>query len=305
MNRLKGSNESTQVLDGFSADITNDTLVTVDPGRTNWITGSSNYIMQVGFSDKYPANASSRVDYPADFEIYFKDPLQGDSSFPTGSFDKPILSNIQIKNVTENIEHFQFRFYDNDKDGLFTNGDVIYLVFGDSAGKRATNFRNVHASWSVSLVKDTTLSEDEQDPPQPGDVFRIATKKPFRTGEYFEFTSKSPAFDLSKAQGDLNKVSVVPNPYTGAASWEPATTDVGRGERRIFFTNLPNSCTIRIYTISGKLVDTIVHESTIDNGEESWDLVSKDGMDIAYGVYIFHIEAPGIGEKIEKFAVIK
>jgi hypothetical protein len=117
LNRLKGSNESTQVLDGFSADIKNDTLVTIDPGRTNWITGSSNYIMQVGFSDRYPANASSRVDYPADFEIYFKDPLQGDSSFPTGSFDKPILSNIQIKNVTENIEHFQFRFYDNDNDG--------------------------------------------------------------------------------------------------------------------------------------------------------------------------------------------
>ncbi len=303
--RMKGSEEATKVLNGFAVDIINDTSVTIDRNRTDWISGSSNYIMQVGFSDKYPANASRRVDYPADFEIHFKEPMQGDSSFPTGSFDRPILSNIQIKNITENIEHFQFRFYDTDRDGLFTSGDVIYVVFGDSSGKRATNFANVHVSWSVSLVKDTTLSEDEQDPPQPGDVFRIATTKPFRTGEYVEFTTRAPAFDLSKAQNDLDNVAVVPNPYTGAASWEPAITDVGRGERRIFFINLPMSCKIRIYTISGKFVDEIIHESTIDNGQESWDLVSKDGMDIAYGVYIYHIEAPGLGEKIDKFAVIK
>jgi hypothetical protein len=38
---------------------------------------------------------------------------------------------------------------------------------------------------------------------------------------------------------------------------------------------------------------------------KKWDLVSKDGMDIAYGIYVFHVDAPGIGEKIGKFAVIK
>jgi len=28
-------------------------------------------------------------------------------------------------------------------------------------------------------------------------------------------------------------------------------------------------------------------------------------MDIAFGVYVFHVDAPGIGEYIGKFAVIK
>ena len=69
--------------------------------------------------------------------------------------------------------------------------------------------------------------------------------------------------------------------------------------------HLPNKCTIRIYTISGKLVDTIEHDSVISDGQESWDLVSKDGMDIAYGIYVYHVDAPGIGEKIDRFAVIK
>jgi hypothetical protein len=37
----------------------------------------------------------------------------------------------------------------------------------------------------------------------------------------------------------------------------------------------------------------------------SWDLLSKDGQDISYGVYIYHVEAPDVGETIGKFAIIK
>ena len=133
----------------------------------------------------------------------------------------------------------------------------------------------------------------------------MVNKKPFRKDEFYEFTLKGQGFDQSKAESDLNNISVVPNPYVGAASWEPITTEVGRGERRIYFMHLPNECTINIYTLSGKLVDTIVHSSTVADGQVGWDLVSKDGMDIAYGIYVFHVDAPGIGEKIGKFAVIK
>ena len=103
----------------------------------------------------------------------------------------------------------------------------------------------------------------------------------------------------------MDKIAVVPNPYTGAASFEPSSNTVGRGERRIFFIHLPHECTIRIYTMSGKLVQTIEHNSTIADGQEAWNLVSKDGMDIAYGIYVYHVEAPGIGEKIGRFAIIK
>jgi len=91
----------------------------------------------------------------------------------------------------------------------------------------------------------------------------------------------------------------------GAASWEPFSSSVGRGERRLFFIHLPQKCTIRIYTIAGKLVKTLHHETGTDNGQESWNLVSKDGMDVAFGVYIFHVEAKGIGTKTGRFALIK
>jgi hypothetical protein len=157
----------------------------------------------------------------------------------------------------------------------------------------------------VSLLKDTSIAEGDQKPPQPGDVYRFVNTKPFRQGEFYEFKTKAQGFDKTKAQKELANIAVVPNPYVGAASWEPLTTEVGRGERRVYFIHLPRECTIRIYTISGKLVQTLEHSGTISDGQEPWDLISKDGMEIAYGVYIFHIDAPGIGEQIGKFAIIK
>ncbi len=136
-------------------------------------------------------------------------------------------------------------------------------------------------------------------------MYKVVTTKPFRKGEFYEFTTKAQAMDLLNAKSELDNIAVVPNPYVGAASWEKFSNEVGRGERKIYFIHLPHECTIRIYTISGKLVDVIEHNSTIADGQESWDLVSRDAMDIAYGVYVFHVDAPGIGEKIGRFAIVK
>jgi hypothetical protein len=233
-------------------------------------------------------------------------PDQGNLSFPSASFGGgPILSNIIVKNLTENIDHFQFIFRDNDTDSLFTAGDAIFIVAGDSAGKPATSFGRANKSWSVTFIKDTTIAESQQRSPKAGDVFRIVTRKPYRTGESVEFTTIAPLVDAAKAQTDLQNVAVVPNPYVGAASWEPSSTDAGRGERRIFFIHLPQQCTIRVYTISGHLVQTIEHNGTMSDGQEAWDLVSRDGMNISYGVYIYHVDAPGIGTRVDKFAVVK
>ena len=46
-------------------------------------------------------------------------------------------------------------------------------------------------------------------------------------------------------------------------------------------------------------------DSAVDDGQEPWDLVSRDGMNVAYGVYLFHVDAPGVGESIGRFALIK
>ncbi|MFB3146267.1 MAG: hypothetical protein ACE1ZO_04015, partial [Nitrospirales bacterium] len=77
-----------------------------------------------------------------------------------------------------------------------------------------------------------------------------------------------------------------------------------RGERRIDFIHLPTEATIRIYNIKGELVDTIEHQSSIDDGAASWDLRSKEGLSVAFGIYYFHVKSPE-GEFLGKFALIK
>lgn len=312
---LTGEDEQTPVLKGFAIDIENDPSVVIDYDRTGWKTGNSNYVVQVGFDERFVnAYKLKRVNYPADFEITFTTVALGDTSFPSTGFSQPQPSNITIRNVTEGTDNIQFIFRDITEDSIFNvinpdpddiDGDAIFIVYGDSAGKSATSFSDLRVSWSVTFKRDSTIADSLQQPPEIGDVFFVATKKPFRTGEYYEFTIRAPAFDKSKAKSDLDDIAVIPNPYVGAASWEPQTSSVGRGERRIYFIHLPQKCTIRIYTISGHLVKILEHDSTISDGQELWNLVSRDGMNVAYGIYVYHVDAPGIGEKIGRFALIK
>ncbi len=306
LTQLKTDQEQTSVIRGVALNIANDPTVVIDRPKTGWKKGNSNYVVQTGFDSRFaPAYQARRVNYPADFEVTFTAKGNGDLSFPQDGFSVPKPSNIIVKNVTENTDHLQFIFRDVNNNEVFDDGDAIFIVSGDSAGKPATNFPEARKSWSITLIKDTSIAESKQRPPQEGDVYRISTKKPFRTGEYSEFTTKAPTYDGEKAKSDLDKVAVVPNPYVGAASWEPQTTTVGRGERRIYFIHLPSKCTIRIYTMSGQLVQTLYHDSNIDDGQEPWNIVSRDGMDIAYGVYVYHVEASGVGSIIGKFAIMK
>jgi hypothetical protein len=305
--RMTSAKAVTPVKHGFSLTIVNDQTVAINKDSSGWKTGRTTYVTEAGFNSTFGQGALAvrRVDYPADFEIRFTAPGAGTLALPKSSFSQPNPSNVIVKNLSENRDSMQIVFFDENANLTLDPGEAIFIAVGDSAGKSAPSYREARFTWSLAFTKDTLIPDANQRAPQPGDVYVIRTKKPFRTGEFFGFQATAPQYSAQKAQSDLDKVTVVPNPYAGAASWEPATTSVGRGERRIFFTHLPRKCTIRIYTIAGRLVQLLEHDSTIDDGEQSWNLVSRDGMDIAYGVYVFHVDAPGVGTTVGKFAVLK
>ena len=74
-------------------------------------------------------------------------------------------------------------------------------------------------------------------------------------------------------------------------------------KKRIRFTQLPEKCTITIYTVTGEKVREIKHDS-ISDGNEWWDLRSYNNQEVAPGLYIYVIEADN-AKKIDKFAIIR
>ena len=160
------------------------------------------------------------------------------------------------------------------------------------------------------VVKDAwlhiTFVVDMEVFPAPGDTLTLTISKPFLSSDMFRFQAKEGYIDKKIAKTDMNEIRVVPNPYRGYSAFESKSIyDSGRAPREIQFINLPAKCTIRIYTINGELLKKIDHETDIKDGTESWDLLTKDNLEISYGIYIYHVDAPGLGEKIDKFAVIK
>jgi len=101
--------------------------------------------------------------------------------------------------------------------------------------------------------------------------------------------------DLQTAKDALDLINVVPNPYYAWNSYETNQVD-----NRVRITNLPPQCTISIYSTSGQLI----RQYTKDDPEVTfldWDLDNHAGIPIAGGLYLIHVKAPGVGEKVIKW----
>jgi hypothetical protein len=92
----------------------------------------------------------------------------------------------------------------------------------------------------------------------------------------------------------LDLINVVPNPYYAYSEYERNQLD-----NRVKFTNLPEKCTIRIYTVNGTMVRRITKDSP--QTYVDWDLKNQANIPVASGLYIVHVEVPGVGEKILKW----
>ena len=57
-------------------------------------------------------------------------------------------------------------------------------------------------------------------------------------------------------------------------------------------------CTIKIFTVSGVLVDVINVNNGYDDGIAYWDLLSNEGLQVAAGMYIYHVQSK-ITEKVK------
>lgn len=254
---------------------------------------------------------------PDDFEVIFSDIGVGTSKpFYRGSTLLPAMPvNFRITNRrTKQDVDFAFREIDTMKGGpgVFSWGgstgrqtdEIIFLTKHPTADTLIASwwlrFNIPSPAYSDSLIAANSMV------PKVGDVLTLNLNVPFLSHDTFEFTTLAPKIDQTKAKVDMERIRVVPNPYIVTNSWERRNPYIAeQRDRQLHFTHLPQRCTIRIFNVRGQLVNTLEHNSTASDGTYVWNMLSKDNLELSYGIYIYHVSAEGVGEKIGKFAVIK
>lgn len=99
--------------------------------------------------------------------------------------------------------------------------------------------------------------------------------------------------DVAKATTDLDQINIVPNPYYAYSQYESGSLD-----NRVKITNLPQRCSITIYSTNGNIIRQYNKDETKTSID--WDLKNSAGIPIAGGVYIIHVKSDQ-GEKIIKW----
>jgi hypothetical protein len=184
--------------------------------------------------------------------------------------------------------------------------DAVYLRVGTISYTYSIWFKEFLQgryvrTWRVN-IRYRSLS-----PLETAGTFNIQTLKPFNQEDSFFFTMTGARINNQQAQEQLNKIKVVPNPYVVTHAGEQrllSSQTSGRGEREVRFTYVPPGSKITIFTVRGELVRTLYAED-LYVGDVYWNLRSEENIEVAYGVYVYVIDAPNIGTRMGKLALIK
>ncbi len=298
INRHSNFKGSTPVKHGFRVQLLND-AVAVDSAHTGFDgvpdTLQPSYQIQVtnGNTSDYDG-----VGIPNDYMIEFFPNVVGTSVADTIGFP-PIPTNIvPSRDVTFKVTNL-------------TTGNVVDVVYSVPSSLVTT----LHNIWLKEIVDGQYLRTwnfifrySEVDIPLPNTgKFMFTLYKQFNSSDEFTFTVKGAELDNDLAKVGLDKIKVVPNPYVVTHSAEArllSTQTSGRGEREIRFTYVPPGSKIQIFTVRGELVKTL-YQDDLFVGDVFWNLRTEENLDVAFGVYVYVVEAPNIGTKIDKFALIK
>jgi hypothetical protein len=288
-----------EVFDGVALGFQNDWTVSLIDSASGWV-GKSAYIYNFfPFYTNFNNTIYAGYRKPSDYEIRFSDKIV-DTSYADATFGTPpIPVNFRIYNLTDST-YIKFIFGDNAGNGKLSPTDEIFLLEKQPNGK-------LGFTWDLFFVAKPNEKPDTVYNLTTGDKLVLKVTKPFRKGDVYEFTPEKPRVSEQLAQDELPQVRVVPNPYVTASALEsplPPGVTSGRGVRRMDFIHLPAGAKITIFTARGDHVATLNHEGNIENGTVSWNLKSKENLDVAYGVYFYVVESSA-GKKTGKLAIIK
>jgi len=273
---------------------------------SKWVVGSAPITVT-------PTKTESRY-FPWDYDIIFTDDVSYTGKGSTSWIrdidhvrqTRDLLTSedfnfyVVNKSFTDSLEMMDLIVHDLNKNGQYDIlEDRIYVGALDSSGKWVGS---VFAIDFLSAYGNADLL------PKANDVYRVTFMRPFYITDKIRFSIvKTDSIDRQALKHTMKDIKVVPNPYVATNAMETSVANWFLNQRRrIMFTNLPARCTIRIFTVSGVLVDVIQVNNSAENGIAHWDLLTRENLEVAAGMYIYHVQSELTrDEKVGKFAIIK
>ena len=198
-------------------------------------------------------------------------------------------------------------------------GGKHFIYVMNSTYDECANYRNLFNSPAliqaqIQIFRETMwvgfpILKDGEELLSNKATVKLRVKKPFieyatsnipinNNMPVYEFTTRniSPVTGSQvAADSALAMINVVPNPYYAYSAYEQNQLD-----NRIKITNLPQTCEIKIYTVGGQLIKTIKKDDPTITSVD-WGLKNEFNIPIASGLYIIHVDVPGVGERVLKW----
>ncbi len=300
----------TDIFDGVRLKMLHPVLTAeMDRARSGWLVGSGRMQLVATPESNY---------FPWDYDIVFT----GNDSAYVGRVTTKTMRDETGQRISRSalLVNIPFNFFVVNRSFAGPGGspELLDLVVHD----RNANLRfdiledrvlvgpvTSDGKWAgTAFILDFSVAGDSTHLPKPNDVYRVTFRRPFFTADTLRFTvNEAGPLDLAALRQTMRTIKVVPNPYVATNAMEPAVSNWRLNQRRrLMFTHLPAKCTIKIFTVSGVLVDVLEVDNPIDDGTAHWDLLTKEGLEVAAGMYLYHVKAHATGdEQMGKFAIIK
>ncbi|MBL7923498.1 MAG: hypothetical protein JNL88_04800 [Bacteroidia bacterium] len=298
-----------------------DGVVSTDPNDADFISGTGmswfpGYAINVETGERlniaFGENSSLTGENSTDMQW---NPTSNTGTDANGRLSLGGMHYIYIFNKNGNLAT-DIPIYDNGKriDSLLSTGSSVAKrnVFKDCIWASLPLLADGHsllesdAKIRLRVAKDyrnfTSLNATQVNAGNPLYEFEIPTTALASTGQ------------TEAAKDALDLIRAVPNPYYAYSTYEQTRKD--QLDNRVRITNLPSKCTVSIYTVNGTLIRQYKRDVAADvsggqavtEGQDfnqattlDWDLKNTAGITVASGVYIIHVDAGALGEKVVKW----
>ena len=258
-------------------------------------TGVINTTFTDGFYISTATLISKDIDPYVDSQISIQGPQYGTFlSISSGTFSTPVTITIEIPGINPSINQTELEplnaYFD------ITNNKNVQPAIDILMTVTYTN--SVAASFNESRFRvclyDPALGRWS---PIPSTSYPNSN----RIVSSLNHFSRYGLFQLVPASR-LGQVYIYPNPYRPDSNTIYDNPALGRG---IVFAGLPPNAKIKIFTMTGELVNEI--EETTYDGTLLWDTKNADGHICASGVYLYIVvsqDDPG-NKTVGRFAIIE